>query len=91
MSRCHFGRQKKNKKREHFPIHEIGRIDGKRGFRTGRNVFQIGGNTFYDRKNKILMVIPEFKRSGAGMIAEFHRIPSGFPNQDHQRKPVPNK
>jgi hypothetical protein len=27
------------------------------------------------------MKIPEFKRSGIGIIAEFHGIPSGFPNQ----------
>ncbi len=50
------------KRREHFPIHDIGRIDGGRGFRTGGNVLRIGGNTFYDRKNKIPMKIPEFKR-----------------------------
>jgi hypothetical protein len=46
-------------------------------------VFQIGGNTFYDRKNKIPIKIPEFKRSGIGIIAEFHGILSGFPNQGH--------
>jgi hypothetical protein len=44
-------------------------------------VFQIGGNTFYDQKNKILMKIPEFKRSGIGLIAELRGIPSRFPNQ----------
>jgi hypothetical protein len=69
------------KRWEHFPIHEIGRIDGGRGFRTGRNVLRIGGNTFYDRKNKIPMKIPELKRSGIGIIAEFRGTPSGFPNQ----------
>jgi hypothetical protein len=42
----------------------------------------IGGNTFYDWKNKIWMKIPEFKRSGIGLIAEFHGIPNVFPNQD---------
>jgi hypothetical protein len=67
--------------RECFLIHEIGRIDGRRGFRTGGNVFQIGGNTFYDQKNKIPMKILEFKRTGIGIIAEFRSIPSGFPNQ----------
>ncbi len=46
-----------------------------------KNVFRIGRNTFYDRKNKIPMKIPEFKRSGIGLTAEFHRIPNGFPNQ----------
>ena len=46
-----------------FLIHEIRRIDGGRGFRTEKNVFRIGGNTFYDRKNKIPMKIPESKRS----------------------------
>jgi hypothetical protein len=65
---------------ERFPIHEIGRVDGGRGFRTGKNVFRIGGNTFYDRKNKIPMKIPEFKRSGIGFIAEFCGILNGFPN-----------
>ncbi len=44
-------------------------------------MFRIGGNTFYDRKNKIPMKILEFKRSGIGLIAEFRRIPNGFPNQ----------
>jgi hypothetical protein len=47
-------------------------------------MFRIGGNTFYDRKNKIPMKIPEFKRSGTGLIAEFRGIPNGFPNQVHQ-------
>jgi hypothetical protein len=61
---------------ERFPIHEIGRIDGGRGFRTGKNVFGIGGNTFYDWKNKIPMKIPESKRSKIGIIAEFHGIPN---------------
>jgi hypothetical protein len=62
-----------------FLIHEIGRIDGGRGFRTGKNVFRIGRNTFYDRKKKP-MKIPEFKRSGIGLIAEFRGILNGFPN-----------
>jgi hypothetical protein len=53
-----------------FSIHEIGRIDGGRGFQTGKNVFRIGGNTFYDRRNKIPMKIPEFKKSGIGLIVE---------------------
>jgi hypothetical protein len=44
-------------------------------------VFRIGGNTFYDRKNKNPMKIPEFKRSGIGLIAEFRGIPNVFPNQ----------
>ncbi len=44
-------------------------------------MFRIGGNTFYDRKNKIPKKIPEFKRSGIGSIAEFGGIPNGFPNQ----------
>ncbi len=44
------------------------------------NVFRIGRNTFYNRKNKILMKIPEFKRSGIGLIVEFRGISNGFPN-----------
>ncbi len=36
-------------------------------------MFRIGGNTFYNQKNKIPMKIPEFQRSGLG--------PDGFPNQ----------
>jgi hypothetical protein len=68
--------------RERFLIHEIRRIDGRRGFQTGKNVFKIGRNTFYDRKNKIPMKILEFKRSGIGLIAEFCGIPNGFLNQD---------
>jgi hypothetical protein len=66
--------------RKCFSIHEIGRIDGGRGFRTGKNVFRIGGNTFYDRKNKIPTKIPESKRSEIGKIPEFRGIPSRFPN-----------
>jgi hypothetical protein len=44
-------------------------------------VFRIGGNIFYNRKNKIPMKITEFKRYGIGLIAEFCEIPNGFPNQ----------
>jgi hypothetical protein len=40
-----------------------------------------GGNAFYDQKNKIPMKFLEFKRFGIRIIAEFCRIPSGFPNQ----------
>jgi hypothetical protein len=72
---------KKNWWWESFLIHEIGRIDGGRGFQTGGNMFRIGRNTFYDQKNKITMKIPEFKRSGIRLIAEFSRILNGFPNQ----------
>ncbi len=66
--------------RERFLIHEIGRINGGRGFRTKKNAFRIGRNTFYDRENKIPMKIPESKRSEIGIIAEFRGIPNGFPN-----------
>jgi hypothetical protein len=83
-----FSGPKKYKWWERFTIHEIGRIDGGRGFGTGGNVVQIGENTFYDWKNKILLKIPEFKRSGIGIIAEFRQIPSGFPNQGLVRDPV---
>jgi hypothetical protein len=69
------------KRRECFLFHEIGRIDGRRGFQTSRNVFRIGVNTLYDQKNEILMKIPEFKRSRIGIIAEFRGIWSGFLNQ----------
>jgi hypothetical protein len=55
--------------------------------RTRGNVFRIGGNTFYDRKNKIPMKNPEFKRSGIGIIAEFRGIPNGFPNQAGRKQP----
>jgi hypothetical protein len=65
-------------------IHEIGRREGGRGFQTGKNVFRIGGNTFYDRKSKILMKIPEYKRSGIGLIAKFHGILNGFPNLEYE-------
>jgi hypothetical protein len=68
------------KRWECFPIHEIKRINGRRGFRTGRNVLRIGRNTFYDWKNKIPIKIPEFKKS-SGIIAEFRGILSGFLNQ----------
>jgi hypothetical protein len=74
------------KRRECFLIHEIGRINGGRGFRSGRNMFRIGRNIFYDWKNKIPMKIPEFKRSEIGVISEFRRTPSGFPNQTYLLK-----
>jgi hypothetical protein len=56
-------------------------MDGGRGFRTKKNVFRIGGNTFYDRKNKIPMKFLEFKRFGIGLVVKFRGIPNGFPNQ----------
>ncbi len=45
-------------------------------------MFRIRRNTFYDRKNKIPMKIPEFKRSGIRLIAEFRGIPNGFPTKE---------
>jgi hypothetical protein len=66
---------------ERFWIHEIGRIDGGRRSQTSGNMFQIGGNTFCNQKNKILMKILEFKRSGIRIIAEFRWILNEFPNQ----------
>jgi hypothetical protein len=63
-------------------MHEIGRINGGRGFQTGGNVFQIGGNRFNNRKNEIPMKILELERSQIRIIAEICRIPTGFPNQD---------
>jgi hypothetical protein len=45
-----------------------------------KNEFRIGGNTFYDRKNKIPMKILESKRSEIGIIAKFCGILNGFPN-----------
>jgi hypothetical protein len=48
-------------------------------------MFRIGGNTFYDPKNKIPVKIPEFKRSRKGLIAEFRGILNGFPNQADQK------
>jgi hypothetical protein len=74
------------KRQEYFPMHEIGRIDGGRGFRTNGNVLQIGWNKFYDQKNEILMKILEFKRSRIGIIVEFSRILSRFPNQGHSEQ-----
>jgi hypothetical protein len=49
-------------------------------------MLQIVGNTVYNQKNKKLMKIPEFKRSGIGIIAEFGGISSSFPIQDHATK-----
>ncbi len=42
---------------------------------------ELAGTHFTIRK-KNPMRIPEFKRSGIGLIAEFCGIPNGFPNQD---------
>ncbi len=52
-------------------------------------MFRIGGNTSYDRKIKIPMKIPEFKRFGIELIAEFCGIPNGFPNQGGRLVPLP--
>ncbi len=76
-----FGGPKQYWWQEHFPVNKIGRIGGGRGFQNRGNMFRIGRNTFYDQKNKIPMKIPEFKRSGIGLIAESRGIPNGFPNQ----------
>jgi hypothetical protein len=82
-----------------FPINEIGRIDGGRGFQTKKNVFRIGGNTFYNPKNNFPKKIPESKRSEIGRITEFRGIPNRFPNLGWRQKknskfqgvPVPKK
>jgi hypothetical protein len=44
-------------------------------------VLQIGGNTFYDQKNKIPMKNPEIKRYGIRIIVESRGTLNGFPNQ----------
>jgi hypothetical protein len=49
-------------------VHEIGRIDGGKVFQNGRNVFQIGGNNFYDRKNELLIKIP-----GGGKVRNLNK------------------
>jgi hypothetical protein len=59
-------------------MHEIGRINGGRGFRTGGNIYQIGGSKFYDWKNEIPMKILELKRPKIGIIAEFLKILNGI-------------
>jgi hypothetical protein len=48
---------------------------------TRGNMFQIGGNTFYDQKNEIPLKILEFKRLGIGIIMEFCQNPNGYSNQ----------
>jgi hypothetical protein len=73
---------------ETFSDYDIGRINGKRRFQTGGNVFRIGGNTLYDQEIKIPMKIPEFKRSGIRLILKFCGIPNGFPNQAEDHPPL---
>jgi hypothetical protein len=65
-------------------MHEIGRTNGGRGYQISGNMLQIGRKKIYNQKNEILMKIPEIKRSGIGIFAEFCRIPNGFPNQAQQ-------
>jgi hypothetical protein len=60
-------------------MHEIGRINGGKGFQPGGNVFQIGKKKFYDWKNEISI------RSGIRIIAKFRRIPTRFSNQVKQK------
>ncbi len=43
---------------------------------------ELAGTHFTIGKIKIPMKIPEFKRSGIGLIAEFCGILNGFPNQE---------
>ncbi len=62
-------------------MHEIGRINGRKVFQNSGNMFQIGGNKFYNQKIQIPVKILAGKMSGIRIIAEFRRIPSGFPNQ----------
>ncbi len=38
-------------------MHGIGRINGGKIFQNSENMFQIGGNMFYDRKNTFLIKI----------------------------------
>jgi hypothetical protein len=64
---------------ETFPDSLNRKNGGGRGFQTRKNVFRIGGNTFYDRKNIIPMKIPEFKRSGIGLNGEFPEFQMDFP------------
>ncbi len=69
--------------REGFLVHEIGKINGGRGFQTGKNVFRIGRNTFYDRKNKIPM-----KNSGVQKV--LNRINCRIPrNSKRTYQPSP--
>ncbi len=62
------------KRRERFPIHKIGRIDGRRGFQIGRNVFQIGKNTFYNQTKKLRC----YFRSSKGLKLEKLRNSAEF-------------
>jgi hypothetical protein len=43
--------------------------------------YELEGTNFMIRKIEIPMMIPEFKRSGIRIIAEFCRVPSGFLKQ----------
>jgi hypothetical protein len=42
---------------------------------------ELAGTHFTISEKKIPMKVPEFKRSGIGLIVEFCRILNGFPNQ----------
>jgi hypothetical protein len=46
-----------------------------------KTCLELVGSHFTIGKIKIPMKIPEFKRSGIGLIAEFHGILNKFPNQ----------
>jgi hypothetical protein len=46
-----------------------------------KKVFRIGGNTFYDQKNKIPMKIPEFKRSRIGLSRNSAEFQTNFPTK----------
>jgi hypothetical protein len=67
-----------------FLAHEIRSIYGKKVFQNSSNVFRFGGNKFYDQKNRISIKILAEKRAKIGIIAEFCKILSRFPNQGQQ-------
>jgi hypothetical protein len=62
-------------------VHEIRRINGGNVFQNGRNVFQICRNKFYNQKMKFSSKFQGGERSSIGIIAEFHGISTGTPNQ----------
>jgi hypothetical protein len=62
-------------------VHEIQRIDGVKVFQNIGNVFWMGGNMFYDRKNKILIKITVGLMYGIKIIAEFRGILCRFPKK----------
>jgi hypothetical protein len=81
MTRNLFGGPKNTDGRSIFRFMKLEELMAGEDSELEETCFELAGTHFTIGKNKIPMKIPKFKMSGIGLIAEFSRILSGFPNQ----------